>query len=490
MDKRKLSWTIFFFTLLSCSFASIWLTNLNAEQLLFNLHVSMKGANNNAVWRCLLFACSCGAGVLLAMRFMLRWLSDHQPTSGMMRLGRRAAKHRVAVVVVSLSLCLFCINYNLEFVDFVRHQMSVTTIYQDEYVEPREIAYQFPKRKRNLIYIFLESMEVTYTNSSWGGSQPVDLIPELRYLAQTNVNFSPNQGFGGSHVLPGTTWTMAAMVGQTSGLPLRLPFDGEKYYGDYSQMLPGAWTLGDILEQAGYQQEVMMGSDSSFAGRGDYFRQHGNYIVNDYSTALEDGRLPTDYHEFWGYEDRKLFAFAKEELLRLAAADEPFNLTLLTVDTHFEDGYVCSECPDYHKDQYANVIRCSSRQVSAFVQWIQQQDFYENTTIIISGDHLSMDSNFFDDVNEDYDRQVYNCIINPAVAVAQGKEKGRVFTTLDLFPTTLAALGVTFDGERLGLGTNLFSGIPTLAEKLGLHELTEQLSRNSNYYNYHFLYTN
>ena len=124
------------------------------------------------------------------------------------------------------------------------------------------------------------------------------------------------------------------------------------------------------------------------------------------------------------------------------------------------------------------------------MQWIQEQDFYENTTIVISGDHLSMDSNFFNKLDDDYDRQVYNCIINPAVENPTAYTKNRLFTTLDMFPTTLAALGVTFAGDRLALGTNLFSGTPTLAEEMGLDELSEQLSRNSNYYNYHFLYTN
>ena len=51
-------------------------------------------------------------------------------------------------------------------------------------------------------------------------------------------------------------------------------------------------------------------------------------------------------------------------------------------------------------------------------------------------------------------------------------------------------MGVKFDGERLGLGTDLFSGRETLAEQLGLDELNEELSKHSNYYNYHFLYTN
>ena len=490
MDKKKLGWIAFFFILLGCSFASVWLTDLTAEQLLFNLHVSLKGVNNNAVWSCLLFACSCSAAIMAAAVVLLYWQRRVNPQGFIINWVDKLLHRRRTVVAVSVLFCLLCVNYNLEFTEFVRHQMIVTTLYQEEYVDPKTVNYQFHEKKRNLIYIFLESMEVTYTNVNEGGAQSTDLIPQLRGLAQENVNFSPTAGFGGSFTLPGTTWTMAAIVGQTSGLPLKLPFDGEKYYGNYSKMLPGAWSIGDILEKEGYTQELLVGSDSSFAGRGDYFAQHGNYIINDYNTALEDGRLPKDYHEWWGYEDRKLFAYAKEELLRLSKEDEPFNLTMLTVDTHFEDGYICPLCPDDNRDQYANVIRCSSSQVYEFIQWIQQQDFYEDTTIIISGDHLSMDSNFFNRIEDTYDRQVYNCIINPAVENPKAYEKNRVFTTLDMFPTTLAAMGVTFEGERLGLGTNLFSGKETLAEQLGLEELTEQLSRHSNYYNYHFLYTN
>ena len=39
-------------------------------------------------------------------------------------------------------------------------------------------------------------------------------------------------------------------------------------------------------------------------------------------------------------------------------------------------------------EQYKNVISCSSKRVYAFVQWLKQQDFYENTTIIIAGGHI------------------------------------------------------------------------------------------------------
>lgn len=488
MKRTEWKWLLYFFVLLAASMASIWLTDLTTEQLVFNLHVSMKGANSSAVWKCALFACGSSVLIIVLILKGLDWLKKNRPEHKLLCFWQWLIARKRMSAAVALLICMLCVDSNLEMVSFIRNQMLVTTVYQEYYVEPESVEYQFPEQKRNLIYIFLESMEVTYTSTSEGGVRTTDLIPELRGMAQNHVNFSPDDGFGGGYTLPGTTWTMAAMVAQTSGLPVKLPFDGEKYYSNYTDILPGVWSLGDILAEAGYHQVLMMGSDSSFAGRKDYFMQHGGYEINDYQTARQDGRLSEDYHEFWGYEDEKLFAYAKEELLRLAANEEPFNLTMLTVDTHFENGYICSQCTSENRSQYANVIRCSSRQVGEFVQWIQQQDFYENTTIIISGDHLSMDSTFFRLIDSAYDRQVYNCIINPAVENPKAYEKNRVFTTLDMFPTTLEALGVSFEGNRLGLGTSLFSGQPTLAEELGMEELRKQLSRYSNYYNYHFLY--
>lgn len=59
----------------------------------------------------------------------------------------------------------------------------------------------------------------------------------------------------------------------------------------------------------------------------------------------------------------------------------------------------------------------------------------------------------------------------------------RSFSTLDLFPTTLSALGVSIEGNRLGLGTNLFSEEMTLMEKLGFDEFSNELSKTSSFYN-------
>ncbi|WP_354665958.1 sulfatase-like hydrolase/transferase, partial [Faecalibaculum rodentium] len=70
---------------------------------------------------------------------------------------------------------------------------------------------------------------------------------------------------------------------------------------------------------------------------------------------------------------------------------QPFNLTILTADTHFYDGYLCPDCEQTEDSQYSNVIRCSDKRVYSFVKWCETQEWYPNTTIILVGDHLTMD---------------------------------------------------------------------------------------------------
>jgi phosphoglycerol transferase len=79
------------------------------------------------------------------------------------------------------------------------------------------------------------------------------------------------------------------------------------------------------------------------------------------------------------------------------------------------------------------------------------------------------------------DRTLYNCFINADLPTERGTV-GREFTAMDMFPTTLAALGFTIEGDRLGLGTNLFSDRPTLCEEMGYDGFVEAASRYSAYY--------
>ena len=368
--------------------------------------------------------------------------------------------------------------------------MDESRFIEDNYVDPSDVAIEFPRQKRNLIYIYLESMEATYADRESGGAFSYNNIPELTELSAGAEDFSGNSGvLNGGRVLPGTTFTMGGIFAQSAGLPLKVDI-GEQFVdqrGSFNKMntqdsfFKKVTNLGDILESEGYRNVFMLGSNATFGGRRLYFGQHGNYEIDDYNWAIREGIIPQDYYVFWGMEDSKLFAAAKDRITSLAQGEEPFNFTLLTVDTHFEDGYICSLCRDeYPGDNYANAIACSSRQVYDFVRWVQAQDFYENTTIVLCGDHTTMDSDFCNGVPQSYDRKVYTAFIN---AAAQPEDPSRVrdYSTIDQFPTTLAALGCTIKGNRLGLGTNLFSSQDTLLEKYGYDEVSAEMDKKSNF---------
>ncbi len=371
---------------------------------------------------------------------------------------------------------------------YIYDMFHESTLFEDEYVAPDTVEITFPEEKRNLIYIFLESMETTYFSEAEGGAEDVNLIPELYALAEENINFSQHENVGGFRSVSGTTWTIGAMVGQTSGVPLKTPDnvdDWQNGYGEEGVFLPGITNLGDILHENGYYQSLMVGSVCSFGGRKVYYQTHGTDTIYELKTARADGIVPYDYFVWWGIEDKYLFQYARQELLEIAAQEQPFAFTMLTVDTHHIGGYLCEYCGNEHDEQYENVISCSSRQVLEFVQWIQQQDFYENTTIIIVGDHPSMDNGYFSrNISDTYTRRIYNCIINSAVDTQYSKN--REFCTLDMFPTTLAAIGCEIEGDRLGLGTNLFSGRETLIEEMSYSRFNSLLSQKSAYYAVNF----
>lgn len=356
---------------------------------------------------------------------------------------------------------------------------NVSRILEETYVSPESVEITFPEKKRNLIYIYLESMETTFLSQDQGGAMEECEIPFLYSLAEDNTNFSYDEGVGGWPEINGTTWTTAGILSQSSGLPLLMPFQ-QNDNGYLKRILPGVTTLWDILSEQGYYQTVMLCGESAFSGLDRLFAQHGIDKFYSYEVAVQEGFIPAGYEVWWGYEDMYLYAYAQQELNRIAQTGEPFAFTMVTADTHFPNGYLCELCEDAYPEQYENVYACADRQIEAFINWLREQPFYENTTVIICGDHLSMDADFMARKKlQGFDRRVYNCIVNSAVQMEDDRDKNRVFAPMDLFPTALAAMGCTVEGERLGIGTNLYSERSTLAEEISVGQLNKELNRST-----------
>ena len=464
---------------------SVWYKNtfdLGFKHLLYNLAAPVEGTGSATIVQIL---SACLPWILLGIATYVVTAVIISRGTGLFQRMRRVG----AVLCVLVMLCSFPVTlFSFGIPEYLASLGEQTTLYEEYYVDPATVPITAKGKTKNLIYIVLESMESEYATKEDGGLQDsINYIPNLTQLAKDNISFSDKGDgkIGGFYTFGGvTSWTMGALFALTSGLPFNFPVS-ENEMGNQEYFAPGITNLGDILEDHGYNSVFICGSDAKFGGRKNYFTQHGNYAIYDLYTARANGDLPTkNYYKFWGFEDKYLYNIAKNEATRLAAEGEPFNLTFLTVDTHFPNGCVCSECDNTYKADMENILLCADHQVMEFVNWCKEQDFYEDTVIIISGDHPFMGKDLAMIQGKPMnDRPVYNCIINSAIEAPKGTTSNRLFTSMDMFPTTLAAMGFEITGNRLAMGVNLFSGNQTIIEHVGYDVFAEEVVKDSDYYN-------
>lgn len=478
----------------ACYFGTIWgrgsFGDVTADQLLINLTSPTEGTDPAVVLEG--FEGPVFQVMLVTSIFCLVAFSGVKlvyKNKGKGRTIISGLARRIICLVLSVACLAGGVAYGVQ--EFQLRQLYYSyclesSIIEDNYADPRTTNMVFPEKKRNLIHIYLESMENSYLSKDLGGHSEVNLMPELTELSYEGFIFSNNDTkFGGPLAATGTQWSVASMVNMTTGLPMKVPAE-RNAYGSEDNFLPGAYTMGEILRDEGYEQTVMFGADANFGGLTYYYKSHGDYKIFDWRYAKKNGYIPEDYKVWWGYEDDKLYEFAKEEITRLYETGKPFNFTMETADTHRPGGYLSEHAPTPYESHYANAICYSTKETVKFIDWIKEQPFYENTTIVLIGDHLSMDTDYFADFEKDYLRTQYNLILNPAPNVANADASlfvNRRYANFDMFPTILASMGVQIDGDRLGIGTNLFSGKKTVFEEYGVREANKELEKKSLLYN-------
>lgn len=474
---------------------AVWFSQtftIGIQEILFTIKSPLQGADTDFLNKAIAFINLKSLIAILFAYICLVSILEFLFSKVKVSINLKSNKHNLfkinvyvaTILIIALSI-IFSLFNSIKFADktakiteYLKLEKAQTKIFEEQYIKPSSDIVK--GNGKNLIYIYMESMETTYASKSVGGSQEeTNYIPYLTELASKNINFSQNENLGGFHTSTGAGWTMGALFTTSTGVPFKFPVNGNEM-NLRTIFATGITAIGDILAEKGYTQEFLCGSDGNFAGRKQFFEQHGNYKVFDLFTAREKGYIAPDYSVWWGFEDEYLYKIAKDEILALAKKDEPFNFTMLTVDTHHVGGYKCNLCEDKYSENLANVISCADKQVYEFVQWCKKQDFYENTVIVIVGDHPRMDSILVDGISY-YDRTVFNCFIN-SVKTPKQPYKSREFSTVDIFPTVLSAMGFEIEGNRLGLGTNLFSDIKTHSEEMGFEKFNEQMSKYSRYY--------
>lgn len=341
-------------------------------------------------------------------------------------------------------------------------------LYLDEYVFPDSVKIEFPEKKKNLIYIMMESMEVNFK----------DYTPEINKLSAENISFLP----GGVDLIM-TSWTMAAQVSKLCAIPLYLPY-GFGNDNVIDNFLPNVKCLTDILAEKGYNQMYVQGSDGSFSSKKTFWNQHSINEFHDFPYYKKKKIVSEEKEIFWGVTDKTLYRLMQKELNQLASdSSRPFAFYAITVDTHFPDGYLSDGCvvSELGSSQFPSVLRCASRQLDLFLKWVKEQSWFENTVVVVVGDHTWPTFTELLDLPKEAPLYWVNMFINTQ---KQPEIKNRNFSSFDMFPTVLEAMGMNVDGHRLGLGTSLFSEEKTLLERMSKTTLDSMLKIKSYQYDY------
>ena len=299
-------------------------------------------------------------------------------------------------------------------------------------------------RRRDLIFIFAESLEATYGNSQLLGS---DLTPRLTALAKTGLHFTDMRQ------APLAGWTTGALVASHCAFSIGPSAHGTTLLKPFSfdVRFARATCLGDVLAAHGYRTVFMGGARLAFAGKGRFLAAHGfaeRYGLAALAPLLDD----PGYVSGWGLHDDSLLALTLDKLTELARHEQPFALALLTLDTHAPENVASASCGTPGQDPSKEfAVRCADRLIADFIATVRQH--FPDAVVVLFSDHLARFNSVMHARLHPFaaERRLRFVAWAPHHAPRTVARRG---THFDVGPTVLDLLGIAGQTER-NLGASL-----------------------------------
>lgn len=323
-----------------------------------------------------------------------------------------------------------------------------------------------PKNKKNVILVYLESLESTYEFLDQTASA-YSLIKPLMKDAVIGNNIAQTIG---------SKYTTAGMVSSQCGVPL-LPmglnnaiFERKDSNLEIDDFYKNIECLSDKLSEEGYNLSFMNGADARKYSKRSFLRSHGYTRIFDEHAVTEEERLGRD--NLWGLNDEILYENLRKEIDFLASQQKPFLLSYLTISTHGPNGYLDSDCA-YLGNQTSQIpaaIQCSINKLTAFYSYIHKKGLAENTIFVVMSDHLARKNTLGRDLTKQKNRKNLFFVKGAGNPLISNKPA----SALDIYPTILELLGYEIKDNRANMGVSLFSKNKTLIETFGS---AQQLNR-------------
>ena len=315
--------------------------------------------------------------------------------------------------------------------------------FRDNYKNPNTLSLK-PINKKNIIIIYIESFENGYSDTTLFGENLLSNFTIENSLSVSNFAQAP-----------GAEWTIAGIVASQCGVPLKVVFmhDGNNQGGDGNNgFVKNATCISDVLSKFGYINVFMNGSPLSFAGLELFLKTHKYDERYGKEFWLSSKKYSIDDMNFWGLQDDDLFKEAKLKLEELISQPKPFNLTILTINTHGPDGFLSKSCIKSGGKNYSDVVKCTALEMSNFIKYVKTRGYDKTTNIVILGDHMSMPTPLEYKLASQNNRSIFNSFVSRQNLSANRND----ILHFDFAPTILDLAGVEVVGGRFGLGYNIF----------------------------------
>lgn len=301
---------------------------------------------------------------------------------------------------------------------------------------------QSPAQGRNLILIFVESLETSVMNQKVAGQE---ITPRLNQLAKDGMYF-PNYA---AQIGPGTTADAEFSV-LNSLYPLQ---DSaafiEKAYSRYH-------ALPQFLQEHGYATATLHGDVPSFWNRANVY-PHLGY---QHSWSRDDFVIPRSV----AFRDLGDEDFFRQSVPKLQTLVSPFMASLITLSSHTpfilaNDLQVLKFPPhknsiEFFQQQYLQSVHYTDQSIGVFIDELKRAALYDNSLILIFGDHGSF-ANVHKLLNEQ--TAVFPALQNsqvPLILLAPNTNLKGLNPTpashIDIYPTVAQLLGFTPPETVLG----------------------------------------
>jgi phosphoglycerol transferase len=328
-----------------------------------------------------------------------------------------------------------------------------------------------PALKKNMIIVYLESLEQTYANlestkEQYGKIDPLmaDALVATQ-LMQTN----------------GTNFTIAGIVATQCGVPL-LPSGLNQ--GIYRRKLAEMEVrtfydriecLGDRLSSDGYTLSYMNGADARKYSKRSFLTQHGYSRIFDELSVPENERAGRE--NMWGLNDEFLYEHLHKEVDYLAAQGDPFVLSYLTISTHGPDAFLDTNCaqPPEGVSKIPAAIGCSFDSLINFYDYIEAKGLMKDTIFVVMSDHLAMTNTVSEELKIQDQRENLFFVKGAGAPI----EISKLATPMDVYPTLLELLGYEIQDNHANMGVSMLSDKQSMIQKYGDNiEMSKRLTGN------------